>query len=577
MFKLKRRIFPRRKSGVNEGGGSDGENLSDFDSSAMDEASDDDGPTIITVDDGLGGIKHIRVSHPPESQYDTGEPIDSPVDEEEDSGMSHIGKSNKLETMAQPTIYKASEDMPIPKAKGLATSSADTELSASKNSLGHLLKREFGSRNPFHIETTGEKLRKRIVSKKGVVNISKGHLDHGQRRRFFRDFFNTMLDMRWRYVLTIFCLSFFLSWLGFAIIWYLIFYLHGDFEPDHLPDQQAKSGWVPCASAIVNFASCFLFSLETQQTIGYGSRQTTEECPDAILIMSFQSVVGVIIQACMVGTIFAKLTRPKKRAETLMFSKNAIICQRDGYLCLCFRLANMRSSHLVECHTKAILVSKKVTEEGEVIPYHQTELNVGTDLEGEEDTIFFIWPTTITHRIDEDSPFYHMSARDFLKKRYEIIVVLEGIVEPTGMSIQARSSYLPNEILWGYAFMNVVNYKWRDEQYKIDYTAFNKVCKVDTPTCSAKVLAEQVKASKERSLILAQPKRSVASNLDYGLQHSSSDASTIQALLSSKYPHLNNKSVQQNRGSSSDSEENTTISNPSIAHHQPAQMHIRFA
>jgi hypothetical protein len=35
-----------------------------------------------------------------------------------------------------------------------------------------------------------------------------------------------------------------------------------------------------------------------------------------------------------------------------------------------------------------------------------------------------------------------MSATDFLKRRYELLVVLEGIVEPTGMSIQARSSYL---------------------------------------------------------------------------------------------------------------------------------------
>ena len=49
-----------------------------------------------------------------------------------------------------------------------------------------------------------------------------------------------------------------------------------------------------------------------------------------------------------------------------------------------------------------------MTEEGEVIPYHQTELNVGADLEGEEDTVFFIWPTTVVHRIDEDSPFYGM-------------------------------------------------------------------------------------------------------------------------------------------------------------------------
>ena len=181
------------------------------------------------------------------------------------------------------------------------------------------------------------------------------------------------------------------------------------------------------------------------------------------------------------------MSRPKRRAQTLLFSKNAVVCRRDGNLYLCVRLANMRASHLVECHTRAILVSKKVTEEGEHIPYHQTELTVGTDFEGQEATVFFIWPMTIVHRIDEDSPFYTMSARDFLKKRYELIVVLEGIVEPTGMSIQARTSYLPNEILWGYRFVNVLNYQRKDGEYKIDYGSFNSLYKVDTPTCSAKM------------------------------------------------------------------------------------------
>jgi potassium inwardly-rectifying channel subfamily J len=41
-----------------------------------------------------------------------------------------------------------------------------------------------------------------------------------------------------------------------------------------------------------------------------------------------------------------------------------------------FRVGNMRNSSLVEAHVRAILISKRVTEEGEVQPYHQTELKV---------------------------------------------------------------------------------------------------------------------------------------------------------------------------------------------------------
>jgi len=50
----------------------------------------------------------------------------------------------------------------------------------------------------------------------------------------------------------------------------------------------------------------------------------------------------------MTGLVFAKLSRPKKRAETLLFSKNAVICKRDDQLCLLFRVGDMRKSHIVE-------------------------------------------------------------------------------------------------------------------------------------------------------------------------------------------------------------------------------------
>ena len=40
------------------------------------------------------------------------------------------------------------------------------------------------------------------------------------------------------------------------------------------------------------------------------------------------------MQACLVGTFFAKLSRPKKRAQTLLFTKNAVVAMRDGNLCL---------------------------------------------------------------------------------------------------------------------------------------------------------------------------------------------------------------------------------------------------
>ena len=99
---------------------------------------------------------------------------------------------------------------------------------------------------------------------------------------------------------------------------------------------------VPCIQEIDGFASCFLFSLETQHTIGYGSRQTTTECVSAMIAMSMQSILGCLIQAFMVGLVFAKLSRPKSRSKTVVFSKQAVICERNRKLCMVFRIGDMR-------------------------------------------------------------------------------------------------------------------------------------------------------------------------------------------------------------------------------------------
>lgn len=58
--------------------------------------------------------------------------------------------------------------------------------------------------------------------------------------RFLQDIFTTLVDTQWRWTLLIFALSFILSWLGFAVIWWLICFTHGDLEASHLPPLQGK-------------------------------------------------------------------------------------------------------------------------------------------------------------------------------------------------------------------------------------------------------------------------------------------------------------------------------------------------
>lgn len=78
-------------------------------------------------------------------------------------------------------------------------------------------------------------------------------------------------------------------------------------------------------------------------------------------------------------------------------------------------------------------------QEGEEIPLHMYELDIGYDVG--EDRIFFIWPMTIVHKIDERSPLYNMSASDLKDEDFEIVVLLEGVIESTG---KLSYNYLTN-------------------------------------------------------------------------------------------------------------------------------------
>ncbi|XP_076624178.1 G protein-activated inward rectifier potassium channel 2 isoform X3 [Colletes latitarsis] len=327
---------------------------------------------------------------------------------------------------------------------------------------------------------SSRRIRKRVVFKHGDCNVVQGNVAK-RRRRYLQDIFTTLVDAQWRWTLLVFSMNFLLSWLGFALIWWLIAYSHGDLNPDNYTNPNLT--FTPCIVDIRGFTSSFLFSIETQHTIGYGSKHPTDECPEAVFVICIQSMTGVILQAFMVGIVFAKLSRPKKRTQTLLFSRNAVICQRDGQPCLMFRVGDMRKSHIIEAHVRAQMIKRKVTREGELLPFFQTELKVGGD--GEEDKIFFIWPTTIVHKIDEQSPLYHISASDMLRERFEIVVILEGVIESTGMTTQARSSYLPSEILWGHRFEHIITFKKETGEYEVNYTLFNNTYEVDTPLCSA--------------------------------------------------------------------------------------------
>ncbi len=75
-------------------------------------------------------------------------------------------------------------------------------------------------------------------------------------------------------------------------------------------------------------------------------------------------------------------------------------------------------------------LQSRQTPEGEFLPLDQLELDVGFSTGA--DQLFLVSPLTICHVIDSKSPFYDLSLRSMQTEQFEIVVILEGIVETTG-------------------------------------------------------------------------------------------------------------------------------------------------
>lgn len=181
------------------------------------------------------------------------------------------------------------------------------------------------------------------------------------------------------------------------------------------------------------------------------------------------------------------IKRPNKRSETILFSRNGVISLRDGRLCLFFRVGDIRDrSFIVNATISAIFISDKITKEGEVLQYYNERLKVRFDGCGNE--IFLSWPAIIVHDIDESSPFYWMNSEQMARNPFELILLLRGAVESTGQTLEARTSYLPNEIIWGRKFCQVLQYRMDTGQYLVDYSKFDSTFESSTPNISAKAL-----------------------------------------------------------------------------------------
>jgi hypothetical protein len=134
-----------------------------------------------------------------------------------------------------------------------------------------------------------------------------------------------------------------------------------------------------------------------------------------------------------------------------------------------------------------------VTKEGEIVPGNMQELIVSNNPKCSDRLLFM--PIVVEHRVDTSSPLFHLIDSSYLKylkdpslppiepkfktSSFEIVVILEGTVESTGQSTQARTSYLPMEIKWNHVFEPLIVETPKTRKATLDFSKFNTVKHVD--------------------------------------------------------------------------------------------------
>lgn len=308
----------------------------------------------------------------------------------------------------------------------------------------------------------------RIINRDGRVQICLDQISLGKQKRFLRNPFTTFLTLRWRYIITVFAIGFIVTWLLFALVYYAIAFVNGDVG--HRNDDD----WVPCINDVDSFTSAFLFSLETQHTIGYGSRNPTSECSLAVFAVFVQFIIGVAVQCVTAGLVVAKLQLGKRTSKAIMFSEKACIGVCNNTLCLMVRIGNSGKSELVNVKAYGVILEKDEVNSGDEI---LNESIIDFVSETGSTNLNLLWPAVLHCQVTENP-------LEFIKKlqspMIELIIIVEGVLESTGQNVQLRTSYLAHEIEVGKQFTDIspqlVKIPSRKSYFHVvDYVDFNTV------------------------------------------------------------------------------------------------------
>jgi inward rectifier potassium channel len=280
----------------------------------------------------------------------------------------------------------------------------------------------------------------RIVARDGSESVRR----LGLSKPWHGDLYHRMLTLGWFGFMGLAAVIYVAANLIFAWLYWL--------EPDSVSN--AKPG---------SFLDLFFFSVETFATVGYGVM-----APQTLysnVIMTIETLVGIMTVALTTGLLFARVSRPTAQ---VMFAKVAVIDTYNGAPALMVRMGNQRRSQIIEASVGLTLLRSETTSEGRYMRrFHDLALL-------RPRTPVFALSFTAIHLIDAESPLFGVTAEALASSESELLVTVTGLEETMGQTVHARASYLPDDIRMGVRYVDIFG---RDEHGRrsIDYSRFHVV------------------------------------------------------------------------------------------------------
>lgn len=210
----------------------------------------------------------------------------------------------------------------------------------------------------------------------------------------------------------------------------------------------------------------FFFSVQTTATIGYGEMRPATLY--ANLLVTAEVLLGMTMLATATGLIFARFSRPTAR---VLFSNVAVIVAQDGVPTMMFRAANRRRNQILEAQVSVALLRDETSAEG--VPIRRLhDLRVAR-----QRTPMFALSWTVMHIINAESPLYGETPESLAAQNAEIVVGIIGIDETFAQTVNARHSYLADEIRWNRRFVDILG-RAADGRRSIDYRRFHDTVEV---------------------------------------------------------------------------------------------------